>query len=118
MPEDLTFTVQDAVDRCVVVQVAGSLDMDTVTELQDALTGLIDQGRPHLIMEVSQVGFCDSMGLNTLLRLLHLSKAAGGSLALVNASPKLQRIMQLTGAGTVLSLHPTVEQALQRIPEP
>jgi len=118
MSDDLTISVQDTRGRHAVVQLTGVMDMDTVTPLDDALTGLIDQSHPHLVLDVTRVSFCDSTGLNTLLRTLRRTEAAAGSLALVGASESLRRIMVITGTDTVLTTYPTVEQALEGIPGP
>ncbi|MFC6929017.1 STAS domain-containing protein [Actinomadura yumaensis] len=48
-------------------------------------------------MELSQVAFCDSSGLNAFLRLWKRAKVVGGELVLVDPGPRLAELLIRTG---------------------
>ncbi len=112
MPSDLTTTVLQAQDTHAVVAVSGAMDYDSTGALYDLLISLIDEGRQHLMLEMSQVGFCDSSGLNTLLQALRRARARQGSLVLVAPTATLQRVLEITEVDAVLPQYPDVAAAL------
>ena len=111
MSADLTVAVREAQGLRVVVALRGVMDFDTVGPLEAQLAGLVEQGHPHLVLDVAQVDFCDSTGLNIMLRMQRVSSAAGGGVALAGASASLRRVLELTGADAVLVDYATVPEA-------
>ena len=51
----------------VVLRVSGEVDLATVDLLRAALDALLDQRPHHLIVDLSQLGFCDGQGLDELV---------------------------------------------------
>ncbi|MER7621825.1 STAS domain-containing protein [Streptomyces sp. NPDC126503] len=96
-----------------VVTIAGDLDFDTLAAVQEGLTGLAEERPPALVVDLAQVGFCDSSGLNLLLRTRAAAVAAGSELRLAGVTPGVMRVLELTGADTVFSLYGSVADALE-----
>lgn len=92
--------------------VAGDLDIEMMEPAERALAALVDQRPPLLVVVLEEVGFCDSSGLNLLLRTRASAAAAGVAFRLAAVPPAVMRVLELTGAESVFSLHPTVEEAL------
>ncbi|MFF4324499.1 STAS domain-containing protein [Streptomyces sp. NPDC001568] len=85
----------------VVISVAGELDIDTDrtaaldATLQRAVT---DPASPREItVDVSGLGFCDSAGLNVLLRAQLTAHAHGRTLRLHGPNPQLHHLLHRTG---------------------
>lgn len=112
MPSELTAIVQQVEGTRAVIAVSGSMDLDSAGVLREVLVELIDQGRPQLVLEMSQVGFCDSSGLNTLLQIRQLALARQGSLALVAPTETVVRLLRVTEVDTVIPQYPNVAAAL------
>ncbi|RST04281.1 anti-sigma factor antagonist [Streptomyces sp. WAC07149] len=91
-----------------VVAARGELDQDTLPSLEEALTAAADR-HAVVVLDASSVTFGDSSFLNLLLRLHRLTE-----LRVAAPGEQLLRLFALTGADTVLSLHPTVQDALGR----
>jgi anti-anti-sigma factor len=64
------------------------------------LTELPAEG--ELVIDLRNVGFMDSCGLRTLLVERSRRQAAGGTIAVSNASPHVTRLFQITGLHDVL----------------
>jgi anti-anti-sigma factor len=94
------------VEGARVVVVHGDQDADTVAPLAAALTAAVADGT-RVIVEASKLGFADSSFLNVLL-----SCHRHGDLRLVAPTPALRRLLDITGAGAVVRVLPTVEAAL------
>ena len=82
---------------CAVLQVTGEVDVYTAPMLRERIRGIAAKGAVHLIADLGQVDFLDSIGLGVLVGGLKRLREDGGSLALVITTPRLLRIFQITG---------------------
>ncbi len=97
-----------------LVAVAGEIDMHTAQQLGDTLA-VAREGEPRrLIVDLSAVGFIDSIGLSVLVQSARLLQAAGACFCLTGAGDRLMRVFEIAGLDDVLSFYPTREQALER----
>jgi len=88
MPEQL---VIEPLERQPGFRVAGELDLLTVPQLRDALSGAGIQG-PDVVLDFSDVSFVDSSGLGLLLSTAKTRQAQGGSLVVRAPSPTVRRL--------------------------
>ncbi|MFG1664633.1 STAS domain-containing protein [Streptomyces sp. Y7] len=98
-------------DGIRVVTVAGAIDYDTCEELQQALepSGPLP---PRVVVDMHQVTFMDSSGINVLLGAYRTHSTADGWLRLAGPTGAAKRALQLVGLDTVISCHETLDQAL------
>ncbi|MFC8226539.1 STAS domain-containing protein [Streptomyces sp. NPDC057287] len=114
----LILTVQHPADSIAVLNVAGEIDVDSAPVLRTRALDLIRRGRPHLVLDLAPVEFCDSSGLNTMISILRYAKDRHGSLSLAAAPPHLTRLLDITGIGHLIPTLPTTAEALNRIVMP
>ncbi|MFI8825685.1 STAS domain-containing protein [Streptomyces sp. NPDC053431] len=107
---DVDVTVRDA--RTAVLSVGGELDMETADRLEDHLTEQLRQGRSHLVLDLSALGFMDSSGLNVLIRAFQKAREIGGDLYLAAPTPAVRRILEITGVTTTTPPHADLAEAL------
>ncbi len=111
MPQfDLSATTDG---RWAVLTVSGELDLATAPALRECLGEVIDGGVRHVVVDLRQVGFLDSIGLGVLVgayRRLHHGEPVG-SLRLVCTNERVVRVFELTGLLLLFPLHASVEQA-------
>ncbi|MFC5908888.1 STAS domain-containing protein [Streptacidiphilus monticola] len=109
-------------DESVVLALRGELDHDTAPALRDALErsmALID-GRPggtgagagRIVVDCTELRFCDSTGLNLLLKARMTVRDRGGALALAGMRPQVARVFEITGADSVFPTFASLEEAL------
>lgn len=91
--------------RRVVARVSGEIDMDDATDLREELTAALTASPSGLDVDLTAVTFCDSSGLHVLLDLNRLALDAGKSLVLTSLSRPVARLLSLTGADHVLTVH-------------
>ncbi|MFD3945234.1 STAS domain-containing protein [Streptomyces sp. NPDC058579] len=97
--------------RTAVLSVAGELGMETAGRLDDHMAELIGQGRHHLVLDPSALGFMDSSCLNVLIRSVHRAREVGGDLYLAAPNSVVRRILESTGLTTTLPPHDRVAEA-------
>ena len=111
MNPDLSVAVQQADGPRALLVVTGEIDHHSVRTLTDIALGLIDEGRTHLLLDLSGVGFCDSSGLTAMILILNHARDRDGSLALVCAPPRLERLLALTGVDKLVPNYPAATAA-------
>jgi anti-anti-sigma factor len=77
-------------------------------------------GPSLLVIDMGDTAFCDSTGLNVLVRAHRRLEEAGGELRLVARQPTLLRIFSVTGMDSMFRIFPTLGAALAapRVPGP
>ncbi|MEE1786586.1 STAS domain-containing protein [Streptomyces sp. SP17BM10] len=95
-----------------VCALAGDLDIETLEPARNALHDLVRRRPPLLVVDLGHVDFCDSSGLNLLLQTRMATIAADVGFRLAAPSAMVLRLLELTCADSVFSLHPSVDAAL------
>ena len=96
-PPELLVHVTRA-DGYAVVKVAGELDFHTSGPLREQLREMAQDGqRPAVILDLAEVTFCDSSGLNAMVVAYKAIHARGGSLVIACPSQQCQRMLTRTG---------------------
>lgn len=98
--------------RSEILTAAGELDHHTAELLRVPLDEALEQGRSRLVIDCSQLEFCDSTGLNVLLGARLKADAAGGGVHLAAMRPVVARVFEITGADAVFGVHTTLQDAL------
>ncbi|MEZ0073905.1 STAS domain-containing protein [Planotetraspora sp. GP83] len=111
MPTRLDLTVSQETTHTVVALV-GELDVISAETLSTALSKELEQGHSRLIIDASQLTFCDSMGLRLLLQFLGRSFEARGFLKLAGVHGTFDRILTVTGLRDAFPIFDTVAEAL------
>ncbi|MEU2546810.1 STAS domain-containing protein [Streptomyces roseolus] len=96
--------------RTVVVAPLGELDHDTVEPLDTALEKHADAAR--IVVDCAGLDFCDSTGLNLLLKARARALGAGARLDLAGLRPPVDRMFEITGALRVFQVYEDVREAL------
>ncbi|MGB6207326.1 STAS domain-containing protein [Mycobacterium sp.] len=97
-----------------VVSVGGEIDLSTAPAFEAAIAGALDDDPPVLVIELSDVSFMASVGLR-ILAATHEKISKSVQVAVVAGNPATTRPMQLTGLDKVLSLYPTLDDALTAV---
>jgi anti-anti-sigma factor len=101
--------------RQVVITLPDEIDMSNADQVHDALVRALDDGTAVLIADAARTMFCDSATVTTLLR-AHNRAAATGAQLRIAASPEMRRVLELTGADSMLHVYPAVADALTADP--
>ncbi|WP_377271027.1 STAS domain-containing protein [Peterkaempfera sp. SMS 1(5)a] len=107
----LTVAVR-TVGGSAVVAPSGELDHDTADLLRDPLERSLDAGLGRIVVDCSQLLFCDSTGLNVLLAARLRAQELGGAVHLAAMRPAVARVFEITGADAVFRLHDSLDEAL------
>jgi anti-anti-sigma factor len=97
-----------------VMEVRGVLDSETAPELRAcAATAAERTARPLLlIVDLTELSYCDVDGLSTLMFIRSVSRTGQGELRLVCPAGRVLRILRISRLTDALPVHPTLQAAL------
>lgn len=84
-------------DGNATVRVRGELDIATADQAYAYLRDVVDSQDGPVLMNLSELTFCDAAGLGALARVAGHARRSGRPLKLTAARPGLVRIMHITG---------------------
>ncbi|MCX4514149.1 MULTISPECIES: STAS domain-containing protein [unclassified Streptomyces] len=101
----------------VVLAVAGELDHDTAEPLRTALDEAVASGARRILVDCGGLLFCDSTGLNVLLRARLAAQENEARVELAALRPQVARMLAITGAGAVFPRYASLAEALAGPPQ-
>ena len=114
MPE-ASFPVE-VISGVPVVTAPEEIDITNAAGLRAALLEAAAHGSRTLVVDMAQTQFCDSAGLNVLVRAHKRARAEDGELLLVICAAAVLRIFAVTGIDHLIPNFPNLEQALPPTP--
>ena len=103
-----------------VLRVSGEIDFHSVPRFQDALEKAVAAAQRDeapsarvLVVDLSELGFMDSMGLGTLIGSTEEFREGGGEVRLVVLGGEVMRVLEVTGMGEALRVYRDVPSAVE-----
>lgn len=107
------FEVRSEEDAGVaVIVVEGELDLNTATQLEQLLEGLLADGRATLLVDLDRCEFIDSTGIALIVRAW---QRLDGSFALCGVSDQVKRVLDITGLEESIPTHRSRKEAIAEL---
>lgn len=84
-------------DGRALVAARGSIDLHSSEGLRACLAGLVDDGEKEITVDLTEVDFCDSSGLNVLVRAYKHARAKDAVLIVTGAYGRVENVLRTTG---------------------
>jgi anti-sigma B factor antagonist len=89
----------------IEVALAGEIDVSTVAEVKEKLTGAIEANPGATVhVDLTKVEFLDSTALGVLVGALRRARTNGGEIVLAGARPNVAKVFQITGLDKVFEI--------------
>lgn len=95
----------------VVLRLTGELDHLTADRFRRAVEEIPLRAESPLVLDMSRLAFCDSVGLTELVLAHRRARTAGASVRLVGVSRELGHLLELTGVDRVLAVEKNPHRA-------
>jgi anti-sigma B factor antagonist len=105
-------TISDHRSDVAVLHLRGELDSDTASQLQETLAYLLERPVPRIVVDVTDLKFCDSVGLSSFVTSKQVIDARGGWLSFAGANPFLVQLMETIGLSRYFAIFPEVDDAI------
>lgn len=99
-------------DGLPVLDVVGEIDIYTTPQFKEAVSVAIEEGKPGIIINMSQVTYMDSSGFGTLLSATKRLRPISGALFLSNCNEAITRMLQITRLNTIFGIYDTEDDAV------
>jgi len=86
--------------QAVRLRVVGEIDMSTVPTFEKALSSALDAKHERLMIDLSEVNFMDSSGLNALVRARDAMEDTGVEMVISGVSNQVHRLFEVSGLMT------------------
>src|SRR5947209_4979391 len=87
-----------------VLSLRGDLDIYTASRLREQLLDLVNDARPNLVIDLTELFFVDSTGLGTLVDGMKRVRQAGGSMTLRSPNAPTRRAIEVSGLARILPI--------------
>lgn len=84
-----------------------------LSDFSAVVTGLIGEGRKHILIDVAPVTYIDSATIGCFMDLYRQVQAGGGKLKLSGVQKRVQTMLTMTGAQNFIELHGDEASALR-----
>ncbi len=101
-----------------VLQVSGELDLVTSPVMRQHIHDVVAEGRHSLVLDLSEVMFCDSSGVGVLIAARRLIRSCQGSLRLILPAQgaadgsHVNRVLGALGVRRLFEVYPDVAAAV------
>jgi anti-sigma B factor antagonist len=98
--------------KVAVVTLPVEIDIANADLVRDDLLSILNRGATTLIVDMGGTTFCDSAGVNALVRAHKRATANGSEMRLVVSAPAVQRVLDITGVDYLMDIYPSVAASL------
>lgn len=98
-------------DGYTIVWMRGEIDIATAPELMQELAVAVRAHECRVIVDLTQVTFMDSTGLNALMRARRREQGSG-EIRLVGACRMVSKVLHMTGLDQIFPVHSTIEESI------
>ena len=105
-------TVTDHRSDVAVLHLRGELDSDTAGQLHALLAKLLERPVPRIVVDLTDLKFCDSVGLSAFVTSKQVITARGGWLSFAGANPFLNQLLETVGLRRYFAIFPEVDDAI------
>ena len=85
--------------RDVWIEIRGELDIATLNQLRDALSGIDLADVDAIFLDLRQLTFCDVIGSKLLLQFECAAQTSGHATTFVGAGPTTRKVLTLVATG-------------------
>lgn len=82
--------------------------------LIDEVNSLLNNNEANIILNLEKIKLLNSLGLNSLIKVMTKCRNQGGDLHIVNISDKISHVLLLTKLNTVLNIAASLNEAINK----
>ena len=109
----MVFAIEDRVvdGGTHIVSVMGEIDLFTAPEFKQRVSAPIDEGRTHVIVDLTETTFIDSSSLGVLIGAHRRLRRLNGTMVIVCSGEPILKTFRITGLDGVFTIVPTLDEA-------
>ncbi|MEV0618007.1 STAS domain-containing protein [Nonomuraea sp. NPDC050404] len=110
-----TLSVTSGLSRnAIIIRLEGELDVNALQILREHLQHIWElPPKPFLILDLGEISFCDSMGMNELVDMMQRCESRGTRLLLGGVQGVMARVLSITGLRHAFEVFAKFDDALR-----
>lgn len=109
----LEYTINEE-NNIQVLTISGELiDKNQASDLMKAIDELLEQGKNKLVIDIENLKYMNSSGLNILIQLLSKTRTNGGESVIFNVNKKINELLVITKLNTLFKIADTKAEAIE-----
>lgn len=104
--------------QVAVARLPVEIDIANADQVREDLLTVLNRGPATLIVDMARTTFCDSAGVNAIVRAYKRAEACGARMRLVVSAPTVQHVLAITGVDRLVGTCPSVAAALAAADQP
>jgi anti-sigma B factor antagonist len=110
---EIRIDVRPKSNDVTLIVLRGEIGTETVNQFKDKIDQIVADGKNKLVMDFQEVNYLNSMGLGVVAATLKKVKKNKGDLKLINLSPAVQELFELTRLTKVFEIFKSEEDAVK-----
>ncbi|MCF4119843.1 STAS domain-containing protein [Antribacter sp. KLBMP9083] len=107
----MEFKTEELGKDITLVRGNGRLNMIAAPRLRSVVAYAVENGRPRVVVDLSEVEFMDSSGLGSLISCLKTVRQAGGDLRIAAPATQVSMVLSLSNVDRILKPYAVAETA-------
>jgi len=109
----LDYSITEENNIQVLVLKGELIDKNQAIDLIKNIDELLELGKNKLVIDLSDLKYMNSSGLNVLIQLLTKTRTSGGESVIFNVSKKVNELLIITKLNTLFKVTDTKEDAMK-----
>jgi anti-sigma B factor antagonist len=111
----LDFNISEENDINILTLSGELIDKNQAIHLLKAVDELVEAGNNKLIIDIKDLKYMNSSGLNVLIQLLTKTRNNGGESVIFNVNKKITELLIITKLNTLFKIAETEEEAIKML---
>ena len=107
----LSVLIEEKQEGCFRVTPSGSIDSITYTEFEKKLKPILESSPKSIVIDMSEVRYVSSLGLNAILKTKKAMEQAGATLILTKLQPQVKKVFDIVAALPNMNVFESIEEA-------
>jgi anti-sigma B factor antagonist len=109
------FTISKQANHAVITLEGNLIEKSQALQLLEKSDDLIKEGSNKWLIDLEQLIYMNSSGLNTLIQLLTKARVAGGEAVLFNTNKKINELIVITKLHTLFKVADSKQNAINML---
>jgi anti-anti-sigma factor len=106
---------QEEKDGVVCLKISGRLDAESAPDAEQAVKGLLGEGKRRLLFDLSEMSYISSAGLRVVLIAVKQLQRTGGKIVLSALTPTVKEVFDVSNFSRIIPITETVEAGFRKL---
>ena len=101
------------IEDIYVIEISGRMDTFNSRNIEPKLDGILEEFKPKVVIDLSEVDYISSVGLRVLLSALKKQIKNQGTLGVASLQPFVREVFTVTQFDKIFQIYSTQEEAIK-----